>query len=585
MTSADSIVKVWSKLDLVFTANGTFGNAYADALLWVDLEGPGYSRRVYGFWNGGSEWVVRVLATAPGEWRWTSGSTPDDGGLSGQSGSFIAEPWEPEALEENPNRRGMIGATANGRGLQYADGTPYFLLGDTWWSLPSYRFPLAEGEGRTGPLGPDATLNDYVAVRKAQGFNCVGLIAAQPAWANDGAPNSLQMDDGTWVRAAWKQPGTQSAKDMHNEGGRPFAFPGKVPGFEQVFPDMDRINPDYFKVLDRKIDYLNAQGIVPFIEFSRRDAGQCWQKFHDWPESYARYVQYLVARYGAHIALLSPIHYDYFEQTIAAEDYNVPINLAIERYGKPPFGSLLTANPNPSTLVNFGPDSWVDLHQSGNVREHYTYWYLTEIFNAERKPAINGEPYYAGLHQLGQPYPLRVPPDSEDDRIYVRSGLYGSFLSGGLAGFIYGAEGIWQADTEPESLHKMWDSFGWQSAAEIQHIKAFATIHGQRYLELEPDAELVVPNKTGPGFSYKGWSYCARAPDRSWFMLYFEADAPMETRLRGVAAGDRYRPRFFDPRRGEWGEPGEAITVPRSSVLTLPARPDTGDWGMMLERI
>jgi len=585
VTNAEGTVKVWSKLDLAFTASKSFENAYADALIWVDLEGPGYSRRVYGFWNGGSEWIVRVLATAPGEWRWTSGSAPADIGLSGQSGSFVADAWSQQALEGNPNRRGMVEITPDGRGLQYADGTPYFLLGDTWWSLPSFRFPLAEGEGRAGPLGPDATLNDYVAVRKAQGFNCVGLIAAQPAWANDGAPNSLQMDDGTWVRAAWKQPGTQSAKDMHNEGGRPFAFPGKVPGFEQVFPDMDRINPDYFKSLDRKIDYLNAQGIVPFIEFSRRDAGQCWQKFHDWPESYSRYVQYLIARYGAHIALLSPIHYDYFEQTIPAEDYNVPINLAIERYGKPPFGSLLTANPNPSTLVNFGPESWIDLHQSGNVREHYTYWYLTEIFHAERKPAINGEPYYAGLHQLGQPYPLRVPPDSEDDRIYVRSGLYGSFLSGGLAGFIYGAEGIWQSDTEPEALYKMWDSFGWQSAAEIQHIKTFATIQGQRYLELEPDAELVVPNKTGPGFSYKGWSYCARTADRSWFMLYFEADAPMEAKLRGVAAGDQYRPRFFDPRSGEWGEPGEVITVPLSSVLVLPSRPDTADWGMLLELV
>ena len=584
MTSAEGPVKVWTKLDLVFAASRQFENPYADMLVWVDLEGPGFSRRVHGFWNGGNEWVVRVLATAPGEWRWTSGSAPDDSGLSGRSGSFVSEDWSVSDLDENPNRRGMIGVTADGRGLQYADGTPYFLLGDTWWSLPSFRFPLAEGEGRTGPLGPDATLNDYVAVRKAQGYNCIGLIAAQPAWANDGAPNNLQMDDGTWVRAAWKQPGTQSAKDMHNEGGRPFEFPGKVPGFEQIFPDMDRINPEYFKALDRKIDYLNAQGIVPFIEFSRRDAGQCWQKFHDWPESYSRYVQYLVARYGAHIALLSPIHYDYFEQTIPAEEYNVPINLAIERYGKPPFGSLLTANPNPSTLVNFGPDSWVDLHQSGNVREHYTYWYLTEIFRTERKPAINGEPYYAGLHQLGQPYPLRVPPDSEDDRIYVRSGLYGSFLSGGLAGFIYGAEGIWQSDIEPESLHKMWDSFGWQSAAEIQHIESFATIHGQRYLELEPDAELVVPNKTGPGFSYKGWSYCARTPDRSWFMLYFEADAPMEAKLRGVVAGEQYRPRFFDPRSGQWGEPGEIITVPRSSVLPLPARPDAGDWGMMLER-
>ena len=59
---------------------------------------------------------------------------------------------------------------------------------------------------------------------------------------------------------------------MDNEGGRPFLFPGKVPGYENMFPDVDRINPDYFKYIDRKIDYLNAHGFVPFIEVSRRDA-------------------------------------------------------------------------------------------------------------------------------------------------------------------------------------------------------------------------------------------------------------------------------------------------------------------------
>ncbi|GHA13824.1 hypothetical protein GCM10007989_05570 [Devosia pacifica] len=582
--SADAI-GVWARLDLNFKSEKTFDNPYTDVDIWVDLEGPGFSKRVYGFWNGGNDFVVRVLATGPGEWRWKSGSTPEVPGLSGVSGSFVAKAWDTADLEANPNRRGMLGVTADGRGLQYADGTPFFLLGDTWWSLPSFRFPLSEDKGSPENLGPQASLNDYVAKRKAQGFNCVGLIAAQPAWANDGKPNSLQMDDGTWVRAAWKQPGTTSAKDMHNEGGRPFEFPGKVPGFEDVFPDMDRINPEYFKVLDRKMDVLNDEGMVPFIEISRRDSGQCWQKFHDWPESYARYVQYMMARYGAHISLFSPIHYDYWGQTIPAEDYNAAINLALERHGKPPFGTLMTANPNPSTLINFGPDSWVNLHQSGNVREHYTYWYLTDMFQAEHKPAINGEPYYAGLHQLGEPYPLRVDPDSEDDRIYVRSGLYGSFLSGGLAGFIYGAEGIWQSDIEPESLHKMWDSFSWESANQVQHLKAFATIQDQRYLDLIPSSELVVPNKTGPGYSYKGWSYCAATQDRSWLMLYFEATAPLEATVRALPSGASYRPRFFDPRRGEWAEAGDAITVARSGVLTLPARPDESDWGLMLERL
>ena len=82
------------------------------------------------------------------------------------------------------------------------------------------------------------------------------------------------------MRSAWLEFGTGSAKNMDNEGGRPFFFPGKVPGYEDKFPDMDRINPEYFKYVDRKIDYLNAKGFVPFIEVSRRDAACAGQILH-----------------------------------------------------------------------------------------------------------------------------------------------------------------------------------------------------------------------------------------------------------------------------------------------------------------
>ena len=270
-------------------------------------------------------------------------------------------PWTDAELAENPTRRGMIQATADGRGLEYADGTPFFLLGDTWWSVPTWRFPL-HGDGIERPIGPDAGLEDYVRLRKEQGFNSVGILAALPNWASDGRNRRLQTEDGTWLRQAWGKPGTETAMDMHNEGGRPFLFPGKVPGFEDVFPDLERINPEYFKVLDKKIDYLNAQGFVPFLEVSRRDSGQPWQKYYDWPDSYTRYVQYVFARYQANIMVLSPIHYDSPEGTIPGREYNEPINAVVDRYGRPPFGTLQSANCNPSTLVNFGgPDEcrWI----------------------------------------------------------------------------------------------------------------------------------------------------------------------------------------------------------------------------------
>ena len=49
-----------------------------DVVCWIDLEGPGFARRVYGFWDGGRTFKVRFVATAPGEWRWRSGSNQPD---------------------------------------------------------------------------------------------------------------------------------------------------------------------------------------------------------------------------------------------------------------------------------------------------------------------------------------------------------------------------------------------------------------------------------------------------------------------------------------------------------------------------
>jgi len=66
----------------------------------------------------------------------------------------------------------------------------------------------------------------------------VAILAALPNWANDGYPATLKMADGTFLRSAWREAGTDRAKNMTNElGHRAFLFPGRVPGFETVFPD------------------------------------------------------------------------------------------------------------------------------------------------------------------------------------------------------------------------------------------------------------------------------------------------------------------------------------------------------------
>ncbi|HEY7306583.1 MAG TPA: DUF5060 domain-containing protein, partial [Bryobacteraceae bacterium] len=81
-------VHTWQKQELTFTSERSFANAYTDVRMWVDLDGPGFHKRVYGFWDGGNTFRVRVVATSPGKWTWTSGSDPRTSGLAGKSGSF-----------------------------------------------------------------------------------------------------------------------------------------------------------------------------------------------------------------------------------------------------------------------------------------------------------------------------------------------------------------------------------------------------------------------------------------------------------------------------------------------------------------
>ncbi len=134
---------VWEKVEITLKAKAKYNNPYTDATVWVDLKGPGFDKRCYGFWDGGDTFRIRIMATAPGTWTWRSGSQPADSGLDGVSGSFTAIDWTEAQKAENPSRRGMIQPSANGHAFQYADGTPFFLVGDTWWATSDFSVSLA----------------------------------------------------------------------------------------------------------------------------------------------------------------------------------------------------------------------------------------------------------------------------------------------------------------------------------------------------------------------------------------------------------------------------------------------------------
>jgi hypothetical protein len=581
---------VWEQVEITLHSQRPYENPYTDVLVWVDLKGPNFDKRCYGFWDGGSTFRVRILATAPGRWTWESGANVGDPGLQGVRGEFTAVPWTEAELAENPCRRGMVRPSGNGHAFEYADGTPFFLLGDTWWATPTFRFPWRDDD-TPRPLNSAAGFKDYVRYRRSQQFNCIAMIAAFPNWANDGQPARWKTRDGMILRWAWPQAGTESAKDMTDEQGRrAFQFPGAVPGYEKHFPDLNRIVPEYFQSLDKKIDYLNAQGMIPFIEVARRDIGQAWKGHYAWPDSYTRFIQYVWSRYQANICLFSPIHFDTPAQSIATEDWNVAANLVIDRYGHPPFGTLAGTNSNPSSLENWGHTDrarWLSFHQIGNRRTHDVYEYLAEIFQAQPPvPGINGEPYYDGMED--------AEPGSDKAARYCRSAMYGSVLSGGLGGYIYGAGGwqggLWSGEVEAASEDPIWEVIQWPSGDQLRHLKTFILSEGRRYQDLIPSVELLSPNRSGKAKSLDGWAYCAATGSRDLVLLYFEQDCPQAT-LSGLPAGQNYQVDWYDPRTGRWlneAAASDAITVAADGTIRLPPFPGTKvksdtDWALKLQ--
>jgi hypothetical protein len=577
---------VWEKVEIVLVAKATYENPYAEVTVWIDLKGPGFAKRCYGFWDGGDTFRVRVLATAPGTWSWRSGSKPADPGLEGVSGSFTAVEWTEAQKAENPSRRGMIRPSPNGHAFQYADGTPFLLIGDTWWATPTFRFRWRDDD-TLRPMGPEAGFKEFVAYRRKQEFNCVAILAALPNWANDDQPARLTTSDGTILRSAWKQAGTNSAKSMTDEAGhRAFLLPGKVPGYEKYFPDVERIDPAYFQSLDKKIDYLNAQGFVPFIEVARRDIGQAWKKYYPWPQSYVRYVEYIWSRYQANICLFSPIHYDYSGETIPAADWNAAANQVIDDYGPPPFGTLAGTNPTGSSLRNWGHTDkarWLSFHQIGNLRTHDSYALLTEIFKTNPPvPAINGEPYYDGMEN--------VEGGSEEAAAYCRSAMYGSVLSGGLGGHIYGAGGwnggVWSGEVEEASKYPMWKVFQWPSGDQMRHLKTFILSEGRRYQDLTPCTDRISPDQSAGPKGVAGWAYGAATPEQDLLLLYFEKDCPQAT-VAGAKANARYTARWFNPRNGKWIDVNVALVADTSGRIALPPFPNQTlrsdmDWALKL---
>ena len=226
---------------------------------------------------------------------------------------------------------------------------------------------------------------------------------------------------------------------------------------------------------------------------------------------------------------------------------------------------------------------WITFHQIGNSpRTHDSYKYLNAIFDAKPPlPGINGEPYYDGMED--------AEPGSELAARYCRSAMYGSVLSGGLGGHIYGAGGwkggLWSGEVEAASKYPIWEVVKWPSGDQMRHLKSFILSEGRRYQDLEPADDSLSPNRSGEPKGFNGWAFASRTAALDLHLLYFEQDCPAAT-LTEAQASRSYRAQWFNPRTGEWID-AKTVTADAKGHLKLPPFPGTSakadtDWAMKL---
>lgn len=319
-----------------FRQAGDHDNPYTDVQrARATLIGPeGEQHRVPLFWDGGDTWRFRFTPEKLGRWRWETASS--DPGLDDHSGRF--------RVVESEKRGGIEPMPEHPRYLQRQDGPPFYFMGDTAWAL----YTDSDDERHTWQ-----TVQRYIDTRSEQGFNVVhSMLISEAGWGNSGGP---------------------------------------------AFHDLDaeRINPAYWREVDRRVRYLNERGIVAGLALAWADKGSNPNNWQDFPsqEARERYARYIAARYGAR-----NVYFIVSGEWNAVGEYR-QTRRTYEQIGEAlnqadPHGRMIAIHPYGNDAVRrFADEPWMSF---ADYQQVYTDLHGQALKSRRRseKPVVNAEYAY-----------------------------------------------------------------------------------------------------------------------------------------------------------------------------------------------
>ena len=514
----------------------TSGKVYPDPFNDVELDlvftGPhGDEHRVPAFWSGEQTWRVRYSPPAAGRYMVrTVSSDPSNSDLHGQQGVLEAAAY----AGDNPLRKhGLVRVAGDRSHFEHEDGTPFFWLGDTWWMGLCHRLRWPED------------VETLAADRVKKGFTVIQIVAGL-------YPDMPPFDP----RGA-------------NEAGYPWE------------ENYTRINPHYFDMADLRIQYLVDHGLTPCIV-------GCWGYFLPimGMAKMKRHWRNLDARWGAYPViwcLAGEGTMPYYLSKTKTEDEAAQKRgwTEIARYVRAtdPNHHLITIHPG-RTARDTVEDPAVldfDMLQTGHSDRASipgTVDSVTgELSRAPRMPVLVGEVCYEGI--------------LEASREEVERFMFWASMLSGAAGHTYGANGVWQVNTEaqpfgPSPHGRCWGNTPWDVAYRLPGSKRVGMgkelLTRYAWWRFEPHPEWVQPHWSKANYVLP---YAAGIPGE--VRVVFIPPAWDPPKLVGLESGVGYTSFYFDPATGKQHELGK-VEPDAAGTWQPPLQPTFADWVLVLEK-
>lgn len=524
------------------TTQWSYGSATAYADPFNDLQldvllthESGEMWRVPAYWAGDQTWTVRFAPPRPGRYSVTTVcSDTANPSLDDQTSVLEAAPY----TGDHPLlRHGPLQARADGRVLEFADGTPFYWLGDTWWMGLCTRIAW-----------PDEFMR-LTADRVARGFSLIQLVAGL-------YPDMPALDP----RGA-------------NEAG--LAWQG----------DFARINPAYFDMADLRLQWLVRSGLVPCVV-------GCWGYYL--PQMGVNRMQahwrYLIARWGSYPViwcLAGEGAMPYYLSANPDGDQKCQIEgwTEVARYVRAtdPYHRPITIHPTQIGRDQVTDDSVLDFDMLQTGHGGYASVPNTVAkVTAERSrlpamPVVVAEVNYEGiLHGTA----------AETQRL-----TYWCSMLSGAAGYTYGANGLWQANTRhhpygPSPHGASWGDAPWEEAYQLEGSQQLGLAKGlltaYDWSHFEPHPGWVEPAGSAANVEAP---FAAGIPGQVRIIYLYQPTVPwVKTRtwVCQLEPDVSYLAFYWNPRNGRRHDIG-AVEPNEEGRWAIPIQPTMSDWVLVLE--